>query len=457
MQQNQKDREPKNSDLKLIEKEKITDQIQPDDMLSVYMRQMGKIPLLSRPIELHLAKKIDHFRQGGRTLILSFSPFFHEAVDLIDGVIQGKNAVDRTLKIKDTSTLYEYATRKEELREKLKANVGEIYTTSSRILLHTNPKIISSYVKQGVSLLEDCGLQIKFIHKMYRRLMEVTRDSFSESGFRLSWKEFVKRRQLTKLLFDVYEDAKQDLANGNLRLVVSIAKKYRNSQVSFLDIIQEGNAGLMRAVEKYEFRRGFKFSTYATWWIRQSITRSLSDSSRVIRLPVHIVEQLSKIEKAVRKLSQESNNDPTPEQIVNEVRVNFKHPDFSLNDYYRIQKVANSPVSLDKPVSGDAEESLFGDLLEDKSNESPVQLAAKNMLKERLLLTIDSLSAREREIIKLRFGLGDGYIYTLEEVGKIFKVTRERVRQIEAKALRKLRHPSRCKDLESFVDKKQTT
>lgn len=450
------DYEPKNADLRKIEKEKIVDQVLPDDMLSVYMRQMGKIPLLTRPLELHLAKKIDHFRQGGRTLILSFYPFFCEAVDLIDGVIQGKNAVDRTLKVKDTSTLFEYAAKKEELKLNLKRNVGKIKTIRARLLLHTNPNVINSHLKYGISLLEDCGLQIKFIHRMYNQLIEITRDSFPERNFRIGWDEFVKRRQLAKLQFDIYEDAKQDLANGNLRLVVSIAKKYRNSKVSFLDIIQEGNAGLMRAVEKYEFRRGFKFSTYATWWIRQSITRSLSDSSRVIRLPVHIVEQLSKIEKAIKKLCHEASGEPTPEQIVQEVRVNFKHPEFTINDYYRIQKVAHSPVSLDKPVSGDSDESLFGDLLEDKSNESPVQAAAKNMLKERLLLTIDSLSAREREIIKLRFGLGDGYIYTLEEVGKIFKVTRERVRQIEAKALRKLRHPSRCKDLESFVDKKQT-
>ena len=451
------DLEPANEELVEIEKEKITETIESDDMLSVYMKQMGKIPLLKRPVELHLAKKIDHFRQGGRTLILSFLPFFFEGIDLIDGVIKGTNAVDRTIKLFGSSSLFEFREKKETLRQKLKVNIGQLKTIKARLLLNDNKQINKIHLKHGISLLEDCGLQIKFIHRMYKRLLAVSKDDFIEHKFKLTWEEFRKRRELTKLQFSIYEDAKQDLANGNLRLVVSIAKKYRNSQVSFLDIIQEGNAGLMRAVEKYEFRRGYKFSTYATWWIRQSITRSLSDSSRVIRLPVHIVEQLSKIEKAIKKLSQESGVDPTPEQIVHEVRVNFKHPDFTINDYYRIQKVANSPVSLDKPVTGDAEESLFGDLLEDKSNESPVQAAAKNMLKERLLGIIDSLSAREREIIKLRFGLGDGYIYTLEEVGKIFKVTRERVRQIEAKALRKLRHPSRSKDLENFVDKKLRT
>jgi len=448
------DFEPDNDALIAIEKEAITETVESDDMLSVYMRQMGKIPLLNREAELHLAKKIDHFRQGGRTLILSFYPYFCQAAELIDGVIRGKNAVDRTLKVANSSTLFEYKDKKEQLKHKLKNNVGKINVIRARLLLHKDKRIINAYLKQGIALLEDCGLQIKFIHRMYKHLQKITKKKFKKEHYLIDYKEFKKRKVLTELQFDIYEDAKQDLANGNLRLVVSIAKKYRNSQVAFLDIIQEGNAGLMRAVEKYEFRRGFKFSTYATWWIRQSITRSLSDSSRVIRLPVHIVEQLSKIEKAIKKLSQDTGLDPSPEQIVKEVRLNFKYPDFNLNDYYRIQKVANSPVSLEKPVSGDAEESLFGDLIEDRSNESPIQAASKNMLKERLLGIIDSLSVREREIIKLRFGLGDGYIYTLEEVGKIFKVTRERVRQIEAKALRKLRHPSRSKELENFVDKK---
>jgi RNA polymerase primary sigma factor len=288
---------------------------------------------------------------------------------------------------------------------------------------------------------------------MYDELRDIKEENYDEDLYKISWDEFCEKLELTKLYFDIYEDAKKDLANGNLRLVISIAKKYKNSHVSFLDIIQEGNAGLMRAVEKFEYSRGFKFSTYATWWIRQSITRSLSDSSRVIRLPVHIVEQLSKIEKATKKIAQDTGIEPTPEQIVSEVRLNFKYTNFTVQDYYKIKKVARSPVSLDKPVSGNEEENVFGELIQDRRVMGPVQAANKNMLRERLLMVIDSLSAREREIVKLRFGLGDGYIYTLEEVGRIFKVTRERVRQIEAKALRKLRHPSRSNQLENFVDK----
>lgn len=445
--------EPGNNELDEIERENVTDHIESDDMLSVYMKQMGKIPLLKRDSELHLAKKIDHFRKGGRRMLLSFYPFFSRAIELLDGVVLGDNAVDRTIKIKQESPLFGTKGR-EKIKDKLKKRLEEIKLLKLRIDNAAHPSMAQAYTKQAIELIEKCGLHIKWFHRMYKELTDIRQTTYDQEKFVLPWQEFSERREFTRLLFDVYEDAKRDLANGNLRLVISIAKKYRNSKVSFLDIIQEGNAGLMRAVEKYEFQRGYKFSTYATWWIRQSITRSLSDSSRVIRLPVHIVEQLSKIEKATKKLAQESGVEPTPEQIVQEVRLGLKYPDFTVNDYYRIKKVASSPISLDKPITGDADESIFGELLEDTNRETPAQAAAKNMLKEKLLEVISSLSVREREIIKLRFGLGDGYIYTLEEVGKIFKVTRERVRQIEAKALRKLRHPSRAKPLENFVDKK---
>jgi RNA polymerase primary sigma factor len=443
-------KEPKNDELVEIEKEKITE-IEGEDMLSVYMKQMGKIPLLKRESELYLAKKIEHFRTGGRMAVLSFVPYFNKAIELLEGVVKGHNAVDRTVKMKGDSPLAN--ADKEEIKDKIKGYLEEIKVIQARMKIAPHSNVKKAYYKTGIELIEKGSLHIKWFHRMYNHLMKINPDDYTSEEFELTWDEFNDRRKFAQLQFDVYEDAKRDLANGNLRLVISIAKRYRNHNVSFLDIIQEGNAGLMRAVEKYEFKRGFKFSTYATWWIRQSITRSLSDSSRVIRLPVHIVEQLSKIEKATKKLMQTSGVEPTPEQIVKEVQLSLK-TNFSLNDYYRIKKVASSPISLDKPVSGDTEESLFGDLIEDKSRESPIQAAAKNMLKERLLETIDSLSVREREIIKLRFGLGDGYIYTLEEVGRIFKVTRERVRQIEAKALRKLRHPSRAKQLENFVDKR---
>jgi RNA polymerase primary sigma factor len=443
--------EPDDEVLVEIEQEEPADNsLDSDDMLSIYMKQMGKIPLLNRETELHLAKKIDHFRQATRTLVFSFFPNLARSISLVEGVIRGEKALDRTLKFSEDSNLSH--TTKIELIKTLKKHVFDLKVLRARIIITRNVYIRNAYIKAAIHLLEKCGLQIKFVHKMYEYLKNLKFLEFDESRYLISWDEFQKRRELTTIKFDIYEDAKKYLANGNLRLVISIAKKYRNNQVPFLDIIQEGNAGLLKAVEKYEFRRGFKFSTYATWWIRQSITRSLSDSSRVIRLPVHIVEQLSKIEKAIKKVTQETGLEPTPEEIVDQIRVNFKHPDFTLEDYYRIQKVSKSPMSLDKPVSGE-DENMFGEMLEDVNNDSPIDAAAKNILRERLIEVIDTLSPREREIIKLRFGLGDGYLYTLEETGKIFAVTRERVRQIEAKALRKLRHPSRAKKLETYLDK----
>lgn len=442
------DFEPDNEELVEIEKEPLVNELKNDDMLSTYMQQMAKTNLLSRQAELHLAKKIDHFRQSSRVLLLSFIPFFDKAVSLLEGVVTGNNAIDRTLKIID-------GTDRLHIRPLLKHKVQSLKLIQARISVAPHPCVVETYLRQGIAIIENARLQIKFYHKMYKNLLSISEDLFYEEMFKMSWSDFIKRRALTQLHFEVYEEAKKDLAAGNLRLVVSIAKKYRNNQVSFLDIIQEGNTGLMRAVEKYEYRRGFKFSTYATWWIRQSITRSLSDFSRTIRLPVHIVEQLGKVEKAIKRISQDTGVDPTPEQVVNEVRCNFRLPEFSLDDYDRLQKVSKSPISLDKPVSIDSEESLLGELLEDKNGICPVDATAKNILKEKLLNVLESLSAREREILKLRTGIGDGYVYTLEEVGRIFKVTRERVRQIEAKALRKLRHPARAKKLEHFINKKE--
>lgn len=442
--------EPSDEDLIEIDEETVSDSFESDDMLSIYFKQMGKIPLLGREVELHLAKKIDCFRQTTRTLVLSFLPNLLKSISLVEGVISGDKALDRTLKFAEDSSLG--GSSRAELFDFLKKNLFLLRIAKARIILCNNEYVRSALVKKAILLLEGCGLQIKFIYKMNEYIGTFNKKNYDESKFLLSWEEFQKRRELLRINFDIYQDAKKYLANGNLRLVISIAKKYRNSSVPFLDIIQEGNSGLLKAVEKYEFRRGFKFSTYATWWIRQSITRSLSDSSRVIRLPVHIVEQLSKIEKAIKKISQETGEEPTPQEIVDHVRINFKHPDFTLEDYYRIEKVSKSPMSLDKPVSGE-EESLFGEMLEDVHSDTPLDSASKNILREKLIDIIDTLSPRERDIIKLRFGLGDGYIYTLEEVGRIYRITRERVRQIEAKALRKLKHPSRAKKIEMYLDR----
>ncbi len=255
---------------------------------------------------------------------------------------------------------------------------------------------------------------------------------------------FMRRLEYLKRAVDAFEDAKKALSSGNLRLVVSIAKKYRNRGLSFLDLIQEGNTGLMKAVEKYEYRRGYKFSTYATWWIRQAITRSIADQARTIRIPVHMIETMSKLRAVQKRLLQTMGREPSLEEMSEAAEI-------TVDEAQRVMKIAKHPISLDRPI-GDSEDSYFGDFIEDETSENPVERAGQEMLKERINEVLESLTFREREIIKLRYGIGDGYTYTLEEVGRIFRVTRERVRQIEAKAIRKLQHPIRARKLSGFLE-----
>jgi RNA polymerase primary sigma factor len=253
-----------------------------------------------------------------------------------------------------------------------------------------------------------------------------------------------KRCESAQKQYEQYEAVKRELSSGNLRLVVSIAKKYRNRGLSFLDLIQEGNTGLMRAVDKYEYRRGFKFSTYATWWIRQAITRAIADQARTIRIPVHMIDVLSKLRSAAKHLQQELGREPTAEETAEASGI-------SLEETRRVLHIGRQPVSLDRPV-GETEDSTFGEFVEDRGTITPMTSASHGMLRAKIESLLKTLTYREREIIRLRYGLSDGYSYTLEEVGRIFRVTRERVRQIEAKAVKKLQNPVRSGQLSGFIE-----
>ncbi len=454
-----------------------------DDPVRMYLTQMGEIPLLTREEEIRLAKKIELTRMAFRQKVLESDYCASLAVEILQQVQEGRLPFDRTMKISTS----EHAA-KTRISSRIPVNLVTVrelmrHNEEAWTQLHTGRKAaaLRREIERGIrsrrrktsKLLEELSLRtsriqplMKKLKGLYRKMRELEgrivqqqkRRTMLDEDF-LAMKDELSGIQSLCLeksdalggrlksihrVFSEYEDAKRKLSGGNLRLVVSIAKKYRNRGLSFLDIIQEGNTGLMRAVDKYEYKRGYKFSTYATWWIRQAITRAIADHARTIRIPVHMIETMSRLRNISKELLQDLGREPTIDEIARRAKM-------PVSECRRVLKISRHPISLDRPV-GESEDSYFGDFIEDDRIESPSNTAGGGMLKDRVEEVLKTLTYREREIIKLRYGIGDGYTYTLEEVGKIFKVTRERVRQVEAKAIRKLQHPVRARKLEGFLE-----
>jgi RNA polymerase primary sigma factor len=451
------------------------------DPIRMYLSQMANIPLLTRDEEIRLAKKIELTRKLFRRNILRSFSALEATVKTLERVHQGELPFDRTIKVSLTERL-----TKEQVQGRMPHNLPllrhlmEAQKQDFALLISRSAQASEKsaarlrYIRRREKMLvlvEELSLRtrrvqpfIRDLENTSRRMDELTRQiaELRQSGGPAekiaavrhelhalmlrtleSPASLRRRSRLLRGQFREFEDVKRELSSGNLRLVVSIAKKYRNRGLSFLDLIQEGNTGLMRAVDKYEYRRGFKFSTYATWWIRQAITRAIADQARTIRIPVHMIDVLMRLRNAAKKLVQEMGREPTTEETAVAAGI-------SIEETERVLDIGRHPVSLDRPI-GEGDDGCFGEFVQDTCTEAPHKLANNGLLRERIEELLKTLTFREREIIRLRYGLADGYSYTLEEVGRIFKVTRERVRQIEAKAVAKLQNPVRSRYLEPFV------
>ncbi|MFP6904171.1 MAG: RNA polymerase sigma factor RpoD, partial [Verrucomicrobiota bacterium] len=453
-----------------------------DDPVRMYLKQMGQVPLLTREQEVEISKRIEEAEIHTKKLFNGLGCATEAYIGLLERLEEGKERFDRVISDKHVESREKYFKALPRVRTAIDRGhnaQGEKFKElqSARMNKATRAKKQRSF-DQARNRMAGHFEKLYYKQKAVEDIVEVAdryytdflkaRRTLNSNANRKSKKaaenkqkaevaikEIETIQRLTADDFDIYYKnlkswmrkglkAKTEMVEANLRLVISIAKKYTNRGLSFLDLIQEGNMGLMKAVEKFEYRRGYKFSTYATWWIRQAITRSIADQARTIRIPVHMIETINKLMRMQKQLVQELGREPTPEEIAEEMTLPVER-------VRAILKIAQQPISLQSPI-GDSEDTNFGDFIEDKSADNPSEMTAYSLLKERLRDVLHTLTDREQEVLTLRFGLQDGYSRTLEEVGRKFNVTRERIRQIEAKALRKMRHPTRLRKLQGFLE-----